>query len=88
MASMIMVPRRAVCHRVLNLLAQVGCSLPASTLPILAEPGAIVYSVNSSQPFGLVLAQNVQRTSRTQQGFPSLSYHRLTKPASCWAALY
>ncbi len=36
MASMIMVPRRAVCHRVLNLLAQVGCSLSVFTLPVLA----------------------------------------------------
>jgi hypothetical protein len=60
MASMIKVPRRAVCHRVLNLLAQVGCLSPAFTLPVLARPGAIVLSDKLSQPFGLVLAQNVE----------------------------
>lgn len=69
MASTIKVPRRAVCHRVLNLLTQVGCSLSGFTLPVLAGPGAIVLSDKLSQPFGLVLAQNVEKTSRTQQGF-------------------
>jgi hypothetical protein len=60
MASMIKVPRHAVCHRVLNLLAQVGCLLSAFTLPVLARPGAIVLSGKLSQPFELVLAQNVE----------------------------
>lgn len=69
MASMSKVPRRAVCHRVLNLLTQVGCSLSGFTLPVLAGPGAIVLPGKLSQPFGLVLAQNVEKTSRTQQGF-------------------
>ena len=59
MALMSEVPRRAVCHRVLNLLALVGGSLPGFTLPILDEPGAIVSSDRLQQPFELVLAQNV-----------------------------
>jgi hypothetical protein len=30
------------------------------TLPVLAKPGAIVFAAKLSQPFGLVLAQNVE----------------------------